>query len=286
MKKSLVIIFSILLAKWAFSCTGNKQEDKSEDSYPELSWSVENLNRECPAYIDNVGYLSKVELDREDNRIDYVYRVNDDVFSGLSSDINYKDIIKITKIQLATNVFQQRKLIEETIKDQVPFRIIFKDNDDSRQIVVLVSVEELKEILNQYPTEKEVFLELLRMDTEKENKKCPSVWEDGIRTVSTEIVNIDGQHYINYDYEIDEQIYQLFLIEEFVKEFQQETDSNINRIVNSGDNILIMARADCGYRYNYFSKKHNKNFVFAYPASKMKSMIQDVELRMALKEIL
>lgn len=285
MKKTLAIILTVIIAELAFSCTsGNKNTDEKEDSYSELNCLVESLNRECPIYMQKVGSLSEVKYDKDSNRIDYVYSVYDDVFSGLLSDINYNDLIKITKILFATDVFQQRKLIEETINKQVPFRIIYKDIIGSRQIDELVSVEELKDILNRYKDEKDAMLELLRMDAERENKNCPTPWENGMRILSIKIVNIDGHNYINYDYEIDEQLYQLFMVDEIIKEFEKETDDNVNETVNSGDGIIIMARADCGYRYNYFSKNHDEKFVFAYPASKMKTMVKDDMIRIGLKK--
>lgn len=282
MKKTLVIIFSILLAEWTFSCTNNKKSEHTMDISPDLAWQIKVIDRECPVVVDNVGSLTEVTYDEENNIIDYVYTVNDEVYKSLSHDVNFKDIIKITKIQFATNIFQQRSLLEYAIKDQVPLRIIFRNKNDPHQIDIVVTVEELKDIINRYPSQQEAYLELLKMDTDKENKKCPSAWEDGIRTVSTEIVYIDGHNYINYDYEIDEQIYQLFMLDEFRKEFEKETEINVDRVVNTGDGIIIMVRADCGYRYNYFSKKHNKNFVFEYPASKMKTMVKDVNLKIAL----
>ena len=281
MKQTIFIVLSIILAKSLVYCTRNSEAEEGSNSY--VKWLVNKINEECPLNMDEVGELTRVEFDNDKKTIDYVTSVYGDVFESLKKDIDYKDIIKISKIKMATKMFSHRDLMKAAVDERVSLNLVFENKENSEKIEVIMSPDDILDLLVLYPKEQDAYLALLKLNCSNEQKKCPGAWEDGTRLVSTEIVNKDGNYYINYDYEINEEVYQLFLIDEFKKEVEKETDNNVNRIVNSGDGILIMGRAECGYRYNYFSKRHNKNFVFEYPISKMKKMLTDPELRMYLK---
>lgn len=284
MKKILALVLSVILLKCLLSCNAEKgsMETLTKESGFYVETRADLLNLECPIYVDNVGYLSCVDFNEEKESVDFTYTISDELYAHLVHDKNYRDLQNIFKLQLATNVFSLRDMTEAAIEAGFNYNLVYENKNKGDKIEILIPTSELKSILNKYPSEMDAMLGLLKLDVDRTNSKDTGRWEDGYKLVSIQIQNIDGHNYINYDYEIDEEIYQLMQIPEFVAEFKQETDYKIEGIANQDDGVLVMVKADCGYRYNYYSNKHNFNLVFTYPASKMKAMIRDNLLRMSI----
>lgn len=150
--------------------------------------------------------------------------------------------------------------------------------------------EQNKEISTTFPfngeEEQSLVYNVIQKDIEKQNSDCPSPWENGFRLMSVTLNNINGQNFYNYEYEIEEEIFEVLQNEDMRESFLKNEDSYMRRRVNSNDGVIVLIIGNCGYRYHYYSKNYPDGFEIIYLPSQLKDMVTDVELKSFLEPYL
>ena len=119
MKKLLILVISVIL----FSCNSNSDLDKI------LSFSVEEVNKSCPMFVDEITRLDYAEIDK-DGFFHYVY-----TFPSLSkSDIDIPSFYK-EQSDILNNGYESLTTFKE---NDVTVRYTYFDMYDNQIISILI----------------------------------------------------------------------------------------------------------------------------------------------------
>jgi hypothetical protein len=119
MKQLLILVISVIL----FSCNSNSDLDKI------LSFSVEEVNKSCPMFVDEITRLDYAEIDK-DGFFHYVY-----TFPSLSkSDIDIPSFYK-EQSDILNNGYESLTTFKE---NDVTVRYTYFDMHDNQIISILI----------------------------------------------------------------------------------------------------------------------------------------------------
>lgn len=119
MKQLLILVISVIL----FSCNSNSDLDKI------LSFSVEEVNKSCPMFVDEITRLDYAEIDK-DGFFHYVY-----TFPSLSkSDIDIPSFYK-EQSDILNNGYESLTTFKE---NDVTVRYTYFDMYDNQIISILI----------------------------------------------------------------------------------------------------------------------------------------------------
>lgn len=134
MKKNMFYVLVVALAVVLVGCD-NKQR--------EIEKALEEVNKECPMYIDEGMTIVNVEAD--DNYIIYNVTVDDDIYD-IASMRTFSEVLKHEmrkELVSAVGVGDLRDFVNEY---DMGLKYIYKSSDEELEIVFTTS--ELKQILN------------------------------------------------------------------------------------------------------------------------------------------
>ena len=239
---------------------GNVKKLKSE---------VRKANAMCPMNLGVSGDLLSIQYNEKENNVLFVYSLNENIAGHTFIKKNKKNMEKAAKLFVASESFDDIR--KDILNAQASLTLIYKIPSNGKTASIFLSYDELKEMVENPLSEREIKIMKIENKVEMENNSCPQEVEKGI--ILTKVYIEDN--YVVYSYSMDEDEYDMRLLERNAASLKSNTEDQIKE--DSKDLILcnnlnLMRELGYGIKYHYYGTKSSKYVGIKITPSELASM--------------
>ena len=215
--------------------------------YGEIQKEIDAINRECPINMGMSGDMISAKFDKKAKEVKFNYLISEDYISVGILKKNIESSKKLLKLGFSD--FKYEEMLKDLVYAEVAFTIVYKGRDSGEEIKFFLTVEDMKDILDNPITEKEKNILILETSIARESACCPLDMDDGI--VMTKAY--DAGENIIYEFDMDTNIYDIKLMKLNTTSFKDNIfasefdDIRLQNFLN----IAISLEKGLIYRYNF-----------------------------------
>lgn len=237
MKHHLRLLLGILALTVIATTTSCSYINKNK-----LEEQVKAENRDYPCDLGMMGTIEKVEYDRSRNEVQATFLTSAAV--PLSHYRDNQSLLHKTLL-VGFSSGESRSLVEHMVKAKASLAIKYQSHDTGETLIDNITLDELRNIIDNPATEEDIALAQITQQTALENARCPYEVEEGI--TMTHI--FDNGTEIVYEAALGSELNIDLLIEN-----KTAIKENIRRIFNDPSVILFarkLLKINRGVSYRY-----------------------------------
>lgn len=221
------------------------------ENVKKLQQDVKAADRECPINMGYVGDLISIKYDKDDNEVDYYISLHDDMTIDAMK-TNKEMTQQMLKLSFLKD--DSKELLNEITNANAGISVTYKSATTGKNLKVVITSQELKEIKNSTLTKREIDQLLLANQIAIENSNCPSSIDEGIELVK---IYDDGNNIV-IDCKIDETIYDMALLQSN-RDSMKDNMQDIFKDPSMKKTYKLVKSLNKGFVYHYYGDKSGKS---------------------------
>ena len=255
-----IILVACCIVMTAGCENGNVKKLKSE---------VRKANAMCPLNFGVYGDLLSVKYNEKENNVLFVYSLNEKLAGHSFIKKNKKNMEKAAKLLVASKSFDDIR--KDILNAQASLTLVYKIPSNGKTASIVLSYDELKEMVKNPLSEREIKTMKIENAIEMENTACPREIEKGVvlNKVTLE------EDYVVYSCSVDENMYDMDILGNNAVALKSSIHNELKECGNDflmRNNFITMTELGYGIKYHYYGTKTDKYVDIKITPSELASM--------------
>lgn len=224
---------------------------------------VEELDKECPIQVGDIGEVTSFIL--EDGNLVVDYEI-DESFVNLEVLDKNPELLKNNAVLMCNNATRElQTVLSLLVEEDAGWVLKYKGKTTGKELSIFLDAEEIKEAMEVTEEDKNP-MDFLKKQVEITNVQCPMRIDQGMTITK---LTIEGW-YVVYNVEIDENLYSVEAIESSLTEVKENIAAGLDKNDPAIQLFLEACKqANKGIAYKYIGKISGKSCMVKIPISEL-----------------